>query len=47
MGVKCMNCRTSGSNMKKCKTCGKIFCNHKDCLIKAGGKPGHVNVCPF
>ena len=45
--MKCGNCRTSGSNMRKCEPCGKVFCTI--CAKKGIGSPKmtSTNKCPF
>ena len=45
--MKCPNCRTSGSNMRKCEPCGRVFCTK--CAKKGIGSPKmtSTNKCPF
>ncbi len=46
--IRCPECNTSGANMKRCSSCGSIWC--ANCATK--GKNGYprqnaINVCPY
>lgn len=45
--MKCQYCKASGSNMKKCKKCGQVYC--LNCALKGIGYPKikAANMCPF
>ena len=46
--MKCEFCKTSGANMKRCKKCGKIWC--QKCATKGMGdypKQTAANKCPY
>ena len=46
--MKCMVCKVTGANMRKCKKCGQVYC--VECALK--GSPPYPkisarNVCPM
>lgn len=44
----CQVCKTSGSNMQKCKKCGKVWC--KNCAFQGKApypKQKALNRCPY
>ena len=46
--MKCQSCNVNGTNMKRCKACGKIYCI--SCALKGKGpypKVSALNKCPY